>query len=133
MKRKLTKAITECLGWGGSNAGGKGQDPIKIVSDVTKSGYNLLNGRAVTATSSTDKKQCGNNLVCQTWSSPDQASNFAVRILGEKINQTCDGCTKTQTTAEVGYPPLIQEAYEEKLKIIEDLVFGNKNMAFENL
>ena len=87
---------------GGSNAGGKGQDPIKIVSDVTKSGYNLLNGRAVTATSSTDKKQCGNNLVCQTWSSPDQTSNFAVRILGEKINQTCDGCTKNQTTAEVG-------------------------------
>lgn len=118
---------------GGSNAGGKGQNPIKVVSDVTKSGYNLLNGRTVTDNNSTNKSQCGNNLVCQTWSSPEKASNFAVRILGEQVHQTCEGCTKTQTTAGVGLTPLIQETYEEKLKNIQDLVSGSQRMTFENL
>lgn len=118
---------------GGSNAGGKGQNPIKVVSDVTQSGYNLLNGRAVTSTGSTDKSQCGNNLVCQTWSSPEKASQFAVRILGEQVHQTCEGCTKTQTTAGVGLTPLIQETYEEKLKNIQALVTGNQSMNAENL
>src|SRR3569833_1108667 len=31
----------------GANAGGAGQPSIKIVGDVTRTGYNLLNGRAV--------------------------------------------------------------------------------------
>ncbi|MCX8588479.1 integrating conjugative element protein [Gilliamella sp. B3804] len=118
---------------GGSNAGGNGQNPIKVVSDVTKSGYNLLNGRTVTDNNSTNKSQCGNNLVCQTWSSPEKASAFAVRILGEQVHQTCEGCTKTQTTAGVGLTPLIQETYEEKLKNIQELVSGSQTMTFENL
>jgi len=118
---------------GGSNAGGNRQDPIKVVSDVTRAGYNLLNGQDVTATNNINKKQCGNNLVCQTWSSPQKASDFAVRILGEQVHQTCDGCTKTQTTAGVGLTPLIQEAYEEKLKNIQALVTGEQAINFENL
>lgn len=106
---------------------------IKVVSDVTRAGYNLLNGQDVTATNNINKKQCGNNLVCQTWSSPQKASDFAVRILGEQVHQTCDGCTKTQTTAGVGLTPLIQEAYEEKLKNIQALVTGEQAINFENL
>lgn len=39
---------------GGSNAGGSGQRSIKVVSDVTRAGYNLLNGRSATDTSSID-------------------------------------------------------------------------------
>src|SRR5690606_9437432 len=33
---------------GGENAGGTGQRPVKLVGDVTRAGYNLLNGRAAT-------------------------------------------------------------------------------------
>ena len=54
---------------GGSNAGGSGQRSIKVVSDVTRAGYNLLNGRSATDTSSIDTTTCGNRLTCQTWSS----------------------------------------------------------------
>src|SRR3546814_20601979 len=32
---------------GGGNAGGAGQSPIKVVGDVTRAGYNLVNGRSV--------------------------------------------------------------------------------------
>jgi integrating conjugative element protein (TIGR03755 family) len=37
---------------GGSNAGGAGQSAIRVVGDVTRAGYNLVNGRSVTDTSS---------------------------------------------------------------------------------
>lgn len=116
---------------GGSNAGGRGQQPIRVVSDVTEAGYNLLSGRSVSSSGSVG--QCTNNLVCQTWKSPEEASNFAVRVLGEQAHQTCDNCTKTETTAGVGLTPLIQEEYETKLEALQDLVTGTKPMSSENL
>jgi len=51
---------------GGGNAGGSGQSSIKVVGDVTRAGYNLLNGRSATDTSSIARSACGNRLTCQT-------------------------------------------------------------------
>lgn len=118
---------------GGASAGGRGQRPIQVVGDVTQAGYNLLNSRSVDTTGAVDSSQCTNNLVCQTWKSPEEATQFAVRVLGEQAHQTCDGCTKTQTTAGVGLTPIIQEEYEVKLQAIQDLVTGSKPTTFENL
>ncbi|QIP34458.1 integrating conjugative element protein [Komagataeibacter rhaeticus] len=118
---------------GGSNAGGSGQSAIKVVSDVTRAGYNLLNGRGVTDTSSIDSSTCGNRLTCQTWASPQAASDWATRVLGEREQQTCESCTKTQTTPGVGLTPVIQEEYETKLKALQDLVTGAKPTTTANL
>ncbi|NQC77775.1 integrating conjugative element protein, partial [Pseudomonas aeruginosa] len=49
---------------GGGNAGGSGQRSIKVVGDVTRAGYNLLNGRSATDTSSIARSACGNRLTC---------------------------------------------------------------------
>ncbi|NBK54251.1 integrating conjugative element protein [Pseudomonas aeruginosa] len=118
---------------GGGNAGGSDQRSIKVVSDVTRAGYNLLNGRSATDTSSIDTTTCGNRLTCQTWSSPQAASDWATRVLGEREQQTCESCTKTQTTPGVGLTPLIQEEYETKLKALQDLVTGAKPTTAANL
>nr|WP_239641671.1 integrating conjugative element protein [Acidomonas methanolica] len=118
---------------GGGNAGGSGQSAIRVVSDVTRAGYNLLNGRGVTDTSSIDSTTCGNRLTCQTWSSPQAASDWATRVLGEREQQTCETCTKTQTTPGVGLPPVIQEEYDTKLKALQDLVTGAKPTTTANL
>lgn len=118
---------------GGSNAGGRSQQPIKMVSDVTQAGYNLLNSRSVGSTGAVSSSQCTNNLVCQTWASPEEAAQFAVRVLGEQVHQTCEGCTKTETTAGVGLTPIIQEEFEGKLQALQDLVTGAKPTTFQNL
>ncbi len=118
---------------GGSNAGGSGQRSIKIVSDVSRAGYNLLNGRSATDTSSIDAATCGDRLTCQTWASPQAASDWATRVLGEREQQTCESCTKTQTTPGVGLTPLIEEEYETKLKALQDLVTGAKPTTAANL
>jgi integrating conjugative element protein (TIGR03755 family) len=118
---------------GGSSAGGSGQSSIKVVGDVTRAGYNLLNGRGVTDTSSIARATCGNRLTCQTWSSPQAAADWATRVLGEREQRTCESCTKTQTTPGVGLTPVIQEEYETKLQALQELVTGVKPTTVANL
>ncbi|MGL4668695.1 MAG: integrating conjugative element protein, partial [Saezia sp.] len=84
-------------------------------------------------TGAINQSQCSNNLVCQTWKSPEEAAKFAVRVLGDSVHQTCDGCTKTETTSGVGLTPIIQEEYEVKLLALQELVTGAKTTTFEKL
>jgi hypothetical protein len=107
---------------GGDNAGGAGQRPVRVVGDVTRAGYNLLNGRGVGDASSIPQASCGGNLACQTWSSPDAAAAWAVRVLGEQEQRTCDACTKTVTTPGVGLTPLIQAASSASLPITRGVI-----------
>lgn len=117
---------------GGSNAGGSGQPAIRLVGDVTRAGYNLVNGRSVADISSIAPSSCG-SLSCQTWTSPQAAVEWATRVLGEKEQRTCDACTKTETVPGVGLTPLIQEEYDAKLQVLRDLVSKAKNTTAENL
>lgn len=118
---------------GGGNAGGSSQSSIKVVGDVTRAGYNLLNGRSATDTSSIARSACGNRLTCQTWSSPQAAADWATRVLGEREQRTCESCTKTQTTPGVGLTPMIQEEYETKLQALQELVTGARPTTLANL
>lgn len=118
---------------GGSKAGGQGQPPIKVISEVTKAGYNLLNSRSATDNSPISTSICNSGMVCGTWKSPDEAAQFANRVLGEVQQQTCESCTKSSTTAGVGLTPLIQEEYDAKLQALQELISGNKDMSPENL
>jgi len=117
---------------GGSNAGGSNQPAIKVVGDVTRAGYNLVNGRSVSDTSAIDTASC-NSLSCQTWSSPQAAVTWATRVLGEQEQRTCASCTKTSTVPGVGLTPLIQEEYEAKLDVLQELISGARVPSFDNL
>ncbi|WP_425311595.1 integrating conjugative element protein [Pectobacterium betavasculorum] len=117
---------------GGSNAGGTGQRSIKVVGDVTRAGYNLVNGRGVTDTAPINPANC-QSLSCQTWASPQQAIDFATRVLGEQEQRTCEGCTKTETLPGVGLTPVIQDEYDTKLEALQELVSGARSTTFENL
>ncbi|TFW43168.1 integrating conjugative element protein [Pseudomonas fluorescens] len=128
------KAGNDGVTWvGGDRAGGSSQKPIRIVGDVTKAGYNLLNKRSAEDTSSISKDECRNGLVCNVWSSPQEASSFANRVLGEQQQQTCDNCPTTVTAAGVGLTPLIQETYDTKLKALQEMLSGSKPLSLENL
>jgi len=118
---------------GGRPAGGKRQPSIKVVADVTRAGYNLLNGQEVGSQSAIPKSACGNRQSCQTWSSPQEAEAWATRVLGEREHQTCDTCTKTKSKPGVGLTPLIQEEYDTKLQALEGLMNGSKPTSAENL
>lgn len=67
------------------------------------------------------------SLSCQTWTSPQQAVEWATRVLGEQEQRTCDSCTKTETVPGVGLTPLIQEEYEAKLEALQELISGTQH------
>lgn len=118
---------------GGQAAGGVSQAPILVIADVTRAGYNLVNGREVDDLSSISSSVCADQLSCQTWPSPQAATQWATRVLGEREQRTCDNCTKTQTTPGVGLTPLIQEEYEIKLEALQALINGNQPTTLVNL
>jgi len=118
---------------GGQRAGGVGQPPIRVVGDVTRAGYNLLTGRAPTDTGSTGGASCNGGMVCSTWPTPQAASSFATRVLGEQQQQTCNSCQKTVTSAGAGLTPIIQETYDAKLQALQQLIAGSQPLTPENL
>ncbi|MCL2876742.1 MAG: integrating conjugative element protein [Betaproteobacteria bacterium] len=118
---------------GGTNAGGASQPPVKVVNDVARAGFNLLTARSATDTSTLSTGACANRIVCQTWSSPTAAAQFATRVLGERIQRTCDSCTKTETTPGEGLMAVIQEEYEAKLQSLANLVSGTSTINATNL
>ncbi|NWB28978.1 integrating conjugative element protein [Pseudomonas gingeri] len=118
---------------GGDKAGGRQQPPIQVIKEVTRAGYNLLNGRSATDTASIAPDDCNSGLLCDTWQSPDEAAAFANRVLGEVQQQTCEGCTQSTATAGVGLTPLIQEEYASKLQALQALIAGSKPTSLENL
>ena len=113
---------------GGERRGGKGQPPIKLVRDTTVAGYNILNNRSATSTSSVSGSDCQGEL-CEVWSKPDDAAQWLTRVVGEQtINVAPDndqsGDTSQQSGAQsgVGLTPLIQEELDKIQPLIIDMV-----------
>ncbi|RLU09089.1 integrating conjugative element protein [Pseudomonas prosekii] len=118
---------------GGSKAGGDGQTPIRVTADVVRAGHNLLHNRSVDDSASISSSDCLGGAICQTWASPQEESEWAVRVLGESEVATCDTCETLRATAGSGLTPLIQEAYSEHLKALQGLLSGSLPPTSDNL
>ncbi|KPB96780.1 Conjugal transfer protein [Pseudomonas syringae pv. maculicola] len=118
---------------GGQKAGGSGQTPIRATSDVVRAGYNLLHNRSVDDSASISSSDCLGGAICQAWTSPQEESEWAVRVLGETEVATCDTCETLRATAGSGLTPLIQEAYGDHLKTLQGLLSGSLPPTPDNL
>ncbi len=118
---------------GGQKAGGSGQPPIRVTADVVRAGYNLLHNRTMDDSTSISSSDCLGGAICQTWTSPQEESDWAVRVLGESEIATCDSCETLRATAGSGLTPLIQEAYNERLKALQGLLSGSLPPIPDNL
>lgn len=118
---------------GGRQAGGTGQPVIRATADVVRSGYNLLHGRAAEDDSPISAASCNDTAICRTWSTPQAAVDWAVRVLGETEVATCDDCETLRTTAGAGLTPLIQETYSEHLQALEALLDESVPITTANL
>lgn len=124
---------------GGQRRGGSGQPPIKLTADTTKAGYNILNQRSVTDSSSIPESDCQGEL-CRVWHTPEAAAAWMTRVVGEQnINVAPDndasgnGSQKTGAQAGVGLTPLIAEEQKNISTVLADLVGGRLRPTPENL
>ena len=117
---------------GGQKAGGHGQAPIRVTSDVVKAGYNLLHNRSV-EDSSAIGSSCQSGAICQAWLSPEEAGEWATRVLGETEVETCDDCETLRVSAGAGLTPLIQETYTQHLEGLQRMLSGAEEPTPDNL
>lgn len=113
---KAQKALENSKGesgsdWiGGQKRGGKGQPPIKLVEDVAKAGYNMLNKRNPAEATSLTTGNCS-GLLCQTWEKPAEMTEWLTHVIGEKTLVTCqtDCGSRSKSMPGVGLTPEIEK------------------------
>ena len=117
----------------GVRRGGAGQEVVKTTEDVVRAGYNSLHRRSATSTASVTGSSCDGGAICTTWPSPNDATGFAVKVLGESNVRTCENCEPLATTPGIGLTPLIEEEFETRLKNLEELIAGTQQLTSDNL
>ncbi|MGV6989240.1 integrating conjugative element protein [Testudinibacter sp. P80/BLE/0925] len=104
---------------GGKQKGGKGQQPLKMLEDAAKAGFNVANGLAVTNQAAVTPQQC-DGMLCTTWKTPQEAADWATRVLGDVHKTTCNECGEQKSKAGTGLAPIIEEENIKTLVILEE-------------
>ncbi len=87
------------------NAGGKFQRPIKVINDVVIAGYNILLERK--PLDSLDKPEAKTPMT-QSWPTPNDAANWAVKVLGDIQVSTSENKKNHDAKAGIGLSTLLQ-------------------------
>ena len=118
---------------GGKKAGGQSQAPIKATYDVVKAGYNLtLNRKADETKAPKVPKGSVSPRMVEIWKDPDEASQWAVDVLGDVFIRTFDN-HKVETTPGHGLLPKIEKENTQIATNLVKLVSGKSTLSLKNL
>ena len=118
---------------GGNKAGGNNQEPIKATYDVVLAGYNLTLNRSADETKApVIAKGSTPPRIVEVWEKPDDASQWAVDVLGDVYIRTHNNHA-VQTTPGHGLLPKIEKAMTAIQTNLTELVSGNNQPTLENL
>ena len=116
--------------WIGGQAGGTGQPVLEFTGDLVEAGYNINMNRAVTDTSPVPAASA--TRLSEIWSSPAEARDWTVDVVGENIVTTCDTCRKDSIPGTGLLPKLYQESATVTTEI-QNLVSGATPPTLANL
>lgn len=118
------------------NAGGKLQRPIKVINDVVIAGYNILLERKPLDSTS---KPLEKTPMTQTWATPNDAANWAVKVLGDIHVSSSENKENHDAKAGMGLSALLQSCANANTcsqniaKALWNLVNGSWALTEENL
>ncbi len=116
--------------WIGGQAGGTGQPVLEFTGDIVRAGYNITMNRPVTDTSPVS--DAASTRLSDIWSSPEDARDWTIEVVGENIVTTCDTCRKDSVPGTGLLPKLYQESEAVTLDI-QNLVSGATPPTLESL
>lgn len=116
--------------WIGGQAGGSGQPVLEFTGDIVKAGYNINMNRSITATGPVPPASA--TRLTEIWTTPTDARNWVVDVVGENIVTTCDTCRKDSIPGTGLLPKLNQEATTVMTEI-QNLVSGATPPTLTNL
>lgn len=141
---------------GGQKRGGAGQEPIRVVEDAAKAGYNMLYGRddptsnapidgggtGWGASSSSEGDWVGGGAVpgksasggwgdchggmCTIWSSPADAADWTKKIVGDTELRTCNDCEKSKSIAGTGLIIELESEQKTITTLLTELMNGGE-------
>jgi integrating conjugative element protein (TIGR03755 family) len=94
--------------WIGGQAGGAGQPVLQFTGDIVKAGYNVNMNRPVTAAGPVPP--AASTRLSEIWSTPGDARDWVIDVVGENIVTTCDTCRKDSIPGTGLLPKLHQES-----------------------
>ncbi len=116
--------------WIGGQAGGSGQPVLEFTGDIVEAGYNINMNRPVTDTSPVPA--ASSTRLSEIWTSPAEARDWTVDVVGENIVTTCDTCRKDSIPGTGLLPKLHQESTTVTTEI-QNLVSGATPPTLANL
>ena len=78
--------------WIGGQAGGSGQPVLEFTGDIVKAGYNINMNRPITTAGPVPPASA--TRLTEIWTTPSDARDWVVDVVGENIVTTCDTCRK---------------------------------------
>lgn len=120
--------------WVGGTRGGLNQEPIRIIEDTVKAGFNVTMDRLPHAGGTVNSAPVP---LTKLWNDPQLAADWAVEVFGDKHIRTCNanqpGCAPPAGVAGVGLLPE-HEASTRKLDTdLLALVEGTQPLTLSNL
>jgi len=126
-----TNAGNSGIPWlGGSSAGGASQPPVRVIADTAKAGYNITMNRAPHASGSVAVTPA--SPITKIWSSPAAASAWIVKVTGDKVVRTCEGCAR-ESTPGAGLAPEHNTIRTAVGTDLQGLVSGATPLTLSNL
>ncbi len=116
--------------WIGGQAGGSGQPVLEFTGDIVKAGYNINMNRPITTAGPVPPASA--TRLTEIWTTPTEARNWVVDVVGENIVTTCDTCRKDSIPGTGLLPKLNQEATTVTTEI-QNLVSGVTPPTLTNL
>jgi len=114
---------------GGTKAGGRGQRPINIPSDIVKAGYNQSLNRS--ADSNLAAPQNGSR-ISELWETPEDLIRFSSSLLGEeKVRTYSDRPTETIPARGMAFE--INKEVEKLTPKYNNLISGSSDLSNRNL
>lgn len=114
---------------GGNKAGGRGQKPINIPTDIVKAGFNQMLNRDPNSDASVPDD---GSRIAQLWDSPEDMEAFSRSVLGEEKVRTYTN-RPTESTPARGLAFEINQEVEALTPKVDDLIAGNTEMSGDNL
>ncbi|MES9897672.1 MAG: integrating conjugative element protein [Sedimenticola sp.] len=116
--------------WVGGQAGGAGQPVLEFTGDIVKAGYNINMNRPITTVGPVSPASA--TRLTEIWTTPADARDWVVDVVGENIVTTCDTCRKDSIPGTGLLPKLNQEATAVTVEI-QNLVSGATPLTLANL
>jgi integrating conjugative element protein (TIGR03755 family) len=115
--------------WLGGMRGGEGQEPIEVVADTVRAGYNLTVNQAAEAKGASAPEE---SRIAAVWPTSEEAVEWARDTLGDVIVRTCEDCPPSGIPG-TGLLPGVEQAQEEIDKNLTELVDETQEPTQENL